>query len=82
MHSESNAIAGRIGENIRGRRERLLYTLEELAGRADLQEHTLWRIERGTIMPSVLNLVHLADILECRPGELLHGVSATMDEAS
>ncbi len=75
-------IADRIGENIRGRRERLLFTLEELARRADLQEHTLWRIERGTIMPSVLNLVLLADVLECRPGDLLHGVSATMgDEA-
>ncbi|MFE4467209.1 helix-turn-helix domain-containing protein [Leifsonia sp. NPDC056824] len=82
MHSESNAIADRIGENIRGRREQLLFTLDELARRAELQEHTLWRIERGTIMPTVLNLVHLADVLECRPGELLHGVSATMDEAS
>ncbi|WP_185276741.1 helix-turn-helix domain-containing protein [Leifsonia shinshuensis] len=79
MQSETNAIAGRIGENIRGRRERLLYQLDELARRAELQEHTLWRIERGTIMPSVLNLVHLADVLECRPGDLLNGVSATMD---
>jgi transcriptional regulator with XRE-family HTH domain len=78
VQSETNAIAARIGENIRGRRERLLYSLDELARRADLQEHTLWRIERGTTMPTVLNLVHLADVLECGPGDLLDGVSAAL----
>jgi transcriptional regulator with XRE-family HTH domain len=78
VQSETNAIAVRIGENIRGRRERLLYSLDELARRADLQEHTLWRIERGTTMPTVLNLVHLADVLECAPGDLLDGVSAAL----
>ena len=43
-----------------------------------MQEHTLWRIERGTTMPTVLNLVHLADVLECGPGDLLDGVSAAL----
>lgn len=82
MHSESNAVGSRIGENIRGRREGLLFTLEELARLAELQEHTLWRIERGTTMPTVLNLVHLAAVLSCRPGDLLDGVSAALgDEA-
>ncbi|CAM5355734.1 helix-turn-helix domain-containing protein [Leifsonia shinshuensis] len=80
MQSESNAIAGRIGDNIRERRERKLFPLDELARRADLAEHTLWRFERGTMMPTVLNLVHLADALECRPGDLLDGVSTALGE--
>jgi DNA-binding XRE family transcriptional regulator len=74
----SDAIAGRIGENIRERRERLLFALDELAGSAGLEEHTLWRIERGTVMPSVLALTRLAQVLECRPGDLLEGVSASL----
>ena len=45
--------------------------------RAGLEEHTLWRFERGTTMPSVLALVQLAAVLECRPGDLLQGVSAS-----
>lgn len=78
MQNLSNAIAGRIGENIRERRERLLFALDELAHRAGLEEHTLWRVERGTMMPTVLMLVHLAEVLECRPGDLLQGVSAAL----
>lgn len=81
MQNQNNAIAGRIGENIRERRERLLFALDELARRAGLEEHTLWRFERGTMMPSVLALVQLADVLECRPGDLLQGVSASLGEA-
>ncbi len=78
MQNRSNAIAGRIGENIRERRERLLFAFDELARRAGLEEHTLWRFERGTTMPSVLVLVQLAEALECRPGDLLQGVSASL----
>ncbi len=48
--------------------------------RAGLEEHTLWRIERGTMTPSVLALVQLAEPLECRPGDLLQGVSTALGE--
>lgn len=80
MQNLSNAIAGRIGENIRERRERLAFALDELAVRAGLEEHTLWRIERGTMTPSVLALVQLAEPLECRPGDLLQGVSTALGD--
>lgn len=76
MQNENQAISARIGENIRERRERLAFAQDELARLADLEEYALWRIERGTMMPTVLNLVHLASALECRPGDLLQGVSA------
>lgn len=80
MQNLSNAIAERIGENIRERRERLLYPLDELARRAGLEEHTLWRIKRGTMTPSVLVLVQVAAVLECSPADLLQGVSAALGE--
>lgn len=80
MQNLSNAVAARIGENIRDRRQRLLFALDELARRAGLEEHTLWRFERGTMMPSVLVLVQLADVLECRPADLLQGVSAALGD--
>ncbi len=80
MQNLSNAIAERIGGNIRERRERLLFAIDELARRAGLEEHTLWRIERGTMTPSVLVLVQLAAVLECRPGDLLQGVSASLGD--
>lgn len=80
MHSLSNAVAGRIGENIREQREGRGLAQDELARRAALDEHALWRVERGTMMPTVLNLVQLADALECRPSELLHGVSAALGD--
>jgi transcriptional regulator with XRE-family HTH domain len=62
---------GALGDAIRSSRERLGYSQEELASRADIHITQIGGLERGVRNPSYATLVRLAGALKMRPGELV-----------
>lgn len=59
-----------MGAKIRQFREQLGMTQKELAEALGLQQATISFWENGKIAPSNQNLIRLADILGCKPGDL------------
>jgi transcriptional regulator with XRE-family HTH domain len=64
-------VQRRFGEAVRGRRERLGLSQEDLAHRAQMHPTYLSQIERGKRNLSLFNIVRLAEALELPPGRLL-----------
>jgi transcriptional regulator with XRE-family HTH domain len=59
-----------VGWNLRGRRVERGYSIEQLAGEAEVDESHIARIERGTVNSSVDVLARLAKALGVKFGEL------------
>ena len=59
-----------LGARIRNRRESLGITQEQLAG-ADMTKSFISQIETGKVMPSVWNLIQIAQRLGCTVGYLI-----------
>lgn len=61
----------RIGEVIRGERQRIGMSQEALADASGLDRSHLGRIERGERNVTLLDLIKITDALQCDPSELL-----------
>lgn len=66
-----SAHHGALGDAIRASRERLGYSQEELASRADIHITAIGGLERGVRNPSYSTLVRLSAALGMQPGELV-----------
>jgi transcriptional regulator with XRE-family HTH domain len=60
-----------FGQHLRAVRKLKGMTLEELAGRSDLEYSQVSRIERGLINTSLSQILVIAEALEIHPRELL-----------
>lgn len=69
-----NEKAVLIGENIRRFRRRKDYSQENIAEELNVSLSTFSRMEKGTTSMNVLQLLHLAAILEVSVEEILEGV--------
>ncbi|HLM84763.1 MAG TPA: helix-turn-helix transcriptional regulator [Solirubrobacteraceae bacterium] len=63
-----------FGLNLRGHRDRVGLTQDELSDRCDLDRSEISLLERGQRFPQLDTLVKLARALEIPPGELLDGI--------
>ena len=61
----------KLGIAIRDRRREVGLTQEELAGSAGVERSNMGKIERGENNLSVLNLVRIAEALDCKAGDIL-----------
>lgn len=75
----SDAIKS-FGIRLRQLRKQKGLTLEELAGRADLEYSQVSRIERGIINTSLSQIMVIAEALEIHPSELFHFEATTTPE--
>ncbi|UNM08210.1 MAG: helix-turn-helix transcriptional regulator [Planctomycetales bacterium] len=64
-----------LGQNVRRRRQKLGISQEELALRSGLNRTYVTDVELGKYNVTLLTICKLAGALECRPSELLRGVS-------
>ncbi|WP_265563871.1 helix-turn-helix domain-containing protein [Sphingomicrobium arenosum] len=60
----------RLGTAVRSARKEAGFSQEALADAAGLDRSHMGKIERGERNVSVLNVVRIADALECTPSEL------------
>jgi predicted transcriptional regulator len=74
-------MESRLGEHIRGTRERLAITQAELARLADVDQADLSRIERGLIDPRWTTAQRLLDALGCQVTTPTTRSPALSDEA-
>ena len=63
-----------FGANVRTQRESLNISQDELAARAKLHRTYVGSVERGERNISLLNILRLAEALECRPSDLFRGI--------
>ena len=63
-------IRERFGDAVRGRREELGLTQEDLAGKAGIRRTYLSDVERGGRNPSLVNIEKVADALALSLAEL------------
>ncbi len=61
----------RVGAAVRAKRKELGISQEALAAISGVERSNMGKIERGENNPSVLNLVRIADELECRAADIL-----------
>lgn len=60
------------GERIRAKRKALGLTMQDVIDRLYLGSLTaVWKWEKGICLPTLDNLVNLADILDCEPMDLI-----------
>lgn len=64
-------LARSIGATIAARRKALGMTQEKLSELIQIEQSSLSRIERGTLVPSLERLAGIADCLQCRLADLL-----------
>lgn len=76
---ESARLAKRLGAKIAERRKHLEWTRDQLAERVSVDAETISRFERGTNLPSLPTLDHLATALQVDVGELLSKLPSTSD---
>jgi transcriptional regulator with XRE-family HTH domain len=65
--------ASTLGSRVRARRQRLGWTLKDLADKTDLSVPYLSDIERGNVNPTLQTLTTLADALDLTLGDLVDG---------
>jgi transcriptional regulator with XRE-family HTH domain len=65
--------ASTLGSRVRSRRQRLGWTLKDLADKTDLSVPYLSDIERGNVNPTLETLTTLADALDMTLGALVDG---------
>ncbi len=70
----NNRILTRLGANVRGRRQELGFSQEQLAARCGLHRTYVSSVERGQRNVSLRNLVRLARSLDCELPALLNGI--------
>jgi transcriptional regulator with XRE-family HTH domain len=68
---DKNLDLVRLGEAVRARRKSLALSQEALADCAELDRSHMGKIERGERNLSLLNIVRIAQAIECKPSELL-----------
>ena len=61
----------RLGESIRARRKALPLSQEALADHAGIDRSHMGKIERGERNVTFLNIVRIAEAIECKPSDLL-----------
>ena len=64
-----------LGQNIKRLREKMGWTQEELAEKADLHISYIGQIERGLRYPSLKVLFKIADALEGRVVDIFKGIN-------
>jgi transcriptional regulator with XRE-family HTH domain len=74
------ALAKEIGKLISKRREMKGLTQNEVGERLGIGYEAVSRMERGVTLPSVVKLMHLADILECPIEELVSETSVRAND--
>jgi transcriptional regulator with XRE-family HTH domain len=78
----SSLLPGLLGRNIRERRNQLGWTQATLAELVKVDVETISRIERGTIVPSVLKLEQVASVIGLPLAELLRSSSTLAQDQS
>lgn len=71
-----------LGNAIRERRLEQGLAQDQLAYLAHVERAYMGKIERGQHLPSLLIVLRLAAVLECRPGELLNRMEELLQEAT
>lgn len=66
------------GAEIKARRNRLQFSQEELAHRADIHRSFVARLELAQTQPSLAVFLRLADALECDPADMIKAIGARM----
>lgn len=74
--SNAAQLAKSIGDAISARRKALGMTQEKLSELIQIEQSSLSRIERGTLIPNLERLAGIAEKLDCRLADLL-GASGT-----
>jgi transcriptional regulator with XRE-family HTH domain len=73
--TESTAYADRLAENLRSMRARRRMTQEQVAARAGISPHTVWRVEQGK-GATFDTVARIASALGCSLDDLLVPVAA------
>ena len=68
---DEDANLARFGVAVRARRNVLSLSQEELADLAGIDRSHMGKIERGERNVTFLNIVRVADALNCKPSDLL-----------
>lgn len=68
---DKNAKLVRLGDAVRAKRKSLGISQEALATISGVERSNMGKIERGENNLSVLNLVRIADALDCRAADIL-----------
>lgn len=74
------SIADRLGRNIKQCRTALDLTQAQLAERLGMETETLSRFERGKHLPTLKNLLRLAEVLRTTAADLLGEVAQAPSE--
>lgn len=82
MKAEELALAKVIGNTIAKRRKAAGLTQEQVAERLSIGNEAVSRIERGTVIPTVVRLIELAEIFDCPVADLLIASSTRADDQS
>lgn len=61
----------RLGEEIRARRKSVGLSQEALAADSGIDRSHMGKIERGERNVTLLNVIKIADALQCKPSEIL-----------
>ena len=61
-----------FGESVRKRREEMNMTQDELANTCYVTKASIARIENGSLMPSLMLALHIADALKTTVDSLTH----------
>lgn len=73
-HSEAARI---LGERVRGHRQQLGLSQEDIADLAEMHVTNLGKIERGQSNPSLTTIIRVAGVLNVDPGDLVRGLELT-----
>lgn len=75
-HASEDSELVRFGRDIRERRRARGWTIEEVAGRVDMDPAQFRRIETGQVAVTLTTLLRIARALVARPGELVQALGA------
>jgi transcriptional regulator with XRE-family HTH domain len=68
---DKNRYLVRLGEAVRTRRKALELSQEALADYAEIDRSHMGKIERGERNVTFLNIVRIAEAIDCKPSDLL-----------
>ncbi|CAJ0893296.1 helix-turn-helix domain-containing protein [Ralstonia flatus] len=69
--TDKDGQLGLLGAAVRARRKAALLSQEALADRAEIDRSHMGKIERGERNVTLLNVLRIAQALDCKPSELL-----------
>lgn len=73
-------LAQAVGKAIARKRTLAGYTQEQVAEKLGLGLGAVSRVEQGIAIPTIIRLIELAELFDCRLDELLSDVPATLDD--